>query len=128
MSLADEKKLKKTSGPMAKISAQQRAVRLKRELPILIELMILGHAAGMSALEVIEKSSDIIGKGSMADELSLVIKSQKLGDTPIAAWIKFRNRNNLPEIRILVAVHLFCSMSGADPSDALKRLLVRLNK
>ncbi len=91
------------------------------DLPVFIDILALSTEAGLDFMGAIQKIIEKAPKESvLAEELSIVLKDIKLGQTRAKALSSMDERIDLPEVKSVVSVVRDADETGASISKALK--------
>ena len=100
---------------------QKRRISIIGDLPIFIDILALSTEAGLDFMGSIQKIVEKAPKGSvLAEELHIVLKDTKLGQTRSKALSNMEERIDLPEVTSVVSVIRDADETGASISTTLK--------
>ena len=100
---------------------KKRHLSILGDLPVFIDILALSTEAGLDFMGAIQKIIEKAPKESiLAEELSVVLKDIKLGQTRANALSSMDERIDLPEVKSVVAVVRDADETGASISKALK--------
>ena len=100
---------------------KKRRISIISDLPVFIDVLALNTEAGLDFMGSIQKIVQRAPKGSvLAEELFVVLKDIKLGETRSNALSRMEERIDMPEVKSVVAVIKDADETGASISKALK--------
>ena len=99
----------------------KRQASIRSDLPLFVDILALSTEAGLDFIGAIQRITDKAPKKSvLADELLIVLKDIKLGETRKNALTAMDQRIDMPEVKSVVAVIRDADETGASIADALK--------
>lgn len=100
---------------------QKRDLSIKDDLPVFVDILALSTEAGLDLMGAMQRITDKAPQESvLAQELLVVLKDVKLGQTRREALTALDVRLALPEVKSIVAVIRDADETGASVADALK--------
>lgn len=100
---------------------QKRRISIIGDLPVFIDILALSTEAGLDFMGAIQRIIEKAPKDSvLAEELSIVLKDIKLGQTRAKALSSMDERIDLPEVKSVVSVVRDADETGASIAKALK--------
>ena len=100
---------------------QKRRNSIIGDLPVFIDILALSTEAGLDFIGAIQKIVEKAPKDSvLAEELQIVLKDIKLGQTRANAFSSLDKRVDLPEVTSIVSVIKDSDETGASISKSLK--------
>ena len=100
---------------------KNRYISIISDLPVFVDVLALSTEAGLDLMGAMQKIADKAPKDSvLAEELFTVLKDMKLGQTRSQALSSLDERNDIPELKSVIAVIRDSEETGASISVSLK--------
>ena len=115
--------------PMTYLSrrARERTDRIERELPELIDLLVVTLEAGLSFLASLHMAADRL-RGPLGEELRLALHEQRLGLTANDALSGMLRRSETPALRTFVRSVIQGETLGVSTGQIMRNLAVEMRK
>ena len=100
---------------------KKRAISIRSELPVFVDIMALSTEAGMDFIGAIQRITDKAPKESvLSAELLIVLKDLRLGETRKKALSNMEERVDMPEVKSVVLTIQDAGETGASIAKTLK--------
>jgi tight adherence protein C len=98
-----------------------RRNQVRVDLPFVVDLLALSTEAGADFIGAIQKVTDKMKTGALAEELAQVLKDLKLGSSRAEALNAMSYRLNMPEVTSFIAVLTTADSLGASIGNVLRQ-------
>ncbi len=82
---------------------KERFLKMRRDLPLVMDLLAISVAAGMEMMQAIQKIAAVFPKEGIVEEFNRMLHELRLGKTRKEALLSLKTRAPLPEIKTLVS-------------------------
>ena len=107
--------------------AESRLYRIDRNMPELIDLLVVTVEAGLSLSAALQLAGDRM-KGPLGDELRIVLQEQRMGLTPVQALENMVGRCPTPAVESFARAMMQGQALGVSVGQILRSLAVEMRK
>jgi tight adherence protein C len=107
--------------------AEGRMYRIDRNMPELIDLLVVTVEAGLSLSAALQLAGDRL-KGPLGDELRIVLQEQRMGLTPVQALENMVGRCPTPAVESFTRAMVQGQLLGVSIGQILRSLAVEMRK
>jgi tight adherence protein C len=107
--------------------AEGRLYRIDRNMPELIDLLVVTVEAGLSLSAALQLAGERM-KGALGDELRIVLQEQRMGLTPVQALENMESRCPTPAVESFVRAMMQGQLLGVSVGAILRSLAVEMRK
>jgi tight adherence protein C len=114
-------------GFLVQRSAENRLYRIDRNMPELIDLLVVTVEAGLSLTAALQLAGDRL-KGPLGDELRIVLQEQRMGLTPVQALENMVGRCPTPAVEAFTRAMAQGQALGVSVGQILRSLALEMRK
>jgi tight adherence protein C len=114
-------------GFMIQQKAESRLYRIDRNMPELIDLLVVTVEAGLSLSAALQLAGDRM-KGPLGDELRIVLQEQRMGLTPVQALENMVGRCPTPAVESFARAMMQGQALGVSVGAILRSLAIEMRK
>ena len=107
--------------------AEARLYRIDRNMPELIDLLVITVEAGLSLSAALQLAGERM-KGPLGDELRIVLQEQRMGLTPVQALENMESRCPTPAVESFTRAMMQGQLLGVSVGAILRSLAVEMRK
>jgi len=107
--------------------AEGRLFRIDRNMPELIDLLVVTVEAGLSLTAALQLAGDRM-KGPLGDELRIVLQEQRMGLTPVQALENMVGRCPTPAVESFARAMMQGQLLGVSIGQILRSLAIEMRK
>src|SRR5207253_11426456 len=107
--------------------AENRLYRIDRNMPELIDLLVVTVEAGLSLSDALQLAGDRM-QGPLGDELRIVLQEQRMGLTPVQALENMVSRCPTPAVESFTRAMVQGQVLGVSIGQILRSLAVEMRK
>ena len=107
--------------------AENRLYRIDRNMPELIDLLVVTVEAGLSLSAALQLAGDRL-KGPLGDELRIVLQEQRMGLTPVQALENMVGRCPTPAVESFARAMMQGQLLGVSIGTILRSLAIEMRK
>jgi tight adherence protein C len=116
-----------TPGFVIQRRAESRLYRIDRNMPELIDLLVVTVEAGLSLAAALQLAGERM-KGPLGDELRIVLQEQRMGLTPVQALENMVTRCPTPSVEAFARAMAQGQVLGVSVGQILRTLAVEMRK
>jgi tight adherence protein C len=107
--------------------AESRIYRIDRNMPELIDLLVVTVEAGLSLTAALQLAGERL-KGPLGDELRIVLQEQRMGLTPVQALENMVGRCRTPAVESFARAMVQGQLLGVSVGQILRSLAIEMRK